>query len=272
MRFTHQLALTFTGANLVLAIFFAMIGCGGAGGGVTSLPAATPLAVTGNWQVSSTAATASKLPVLSGALTGTTSAVSGTFHSESSNACVSPTAAIAVTGSADAKNNLTLKGSVGGGALTITGVVAGDGKSLSEAAYSILGGSCALSSQTAVAQSFSSVTGTYVGTLSNATGPVVSITANLVQTPDADTSGNFQISGTGTFANNECFSSPVSIASSQVTGGNLTLTYTDPVKQNSVTVSGTFSPDATALAITNWTLTGGTCLTDTGTGTFTRQS
>jgi hypothetical protein len=269
MRFNDQLALTAAGANLVIGIFFSLTGCGG---GFASAPAATPLAITGNWQVSSTAASANMLPVLSGALDGTTSAVTGTFHPASANACVAPTTAIDMTGSADAKNFLTLKGSVAGGTLTITGLVAADGKSLNDAAYTVTGGKCALGLQTASAVSFSSVTGTYSGTLSDATGPVISITANLVQTPDADTSGNFQISGTGTFANNECFSSPVTVASSQVTGGNLTLTYTDPVKRNSVTVSGTFSPDASTLAITSWTLSGGTCLADSGTGRFTRQS
>jgi hypothetical protein len=270
MRFNDQLALTAAGANLVIGIFFSLTGCGG--GNFASPPVATPLAIAGNWQVSSTAAAAGVLPVLSGALDGTTSAVTGTFHPASANACVAPTTAIDVTGSADTKNFLTLKGNVAGGTLTVTGLVAADGKSLNDAAYTITGGRCAQKLHSATAVSFSSVTGTYVGTLSDATGPVISVTANLVQTPDADTSGNFQISGTGSFANNECFNSPVTVASSQVTGGNLTLTYTDPVTRNSVTVSGTFSPDASTLAITSWKLSGSTCLADSGTGRFLRQS
>ena len=83
---------------------------------------------------------------------------------------------------------------------------------------------------------------------------MIDLTAVLTQTPTSDTDGNFQLSGTGTFPANPCFSSPVSIASSQVTGGNFTLTYTDNTRGNSVTASGTFSTDGTTLTVTNWTL------------------
>jgi hypothetical protein len=179
--------------------------------------------------------------------------------------------AIAVSGQTDAKDVLTLTGGLGGGTLTITGTLAADAKSLTGARYNVTGGSCAFSAAApADMQAYSSVTGNYAGSFSDADGQVISITAALTQTPESDTDGNFQLSGTGSFPNNPCFSSPVSISNSQVTGGSFTLTYADPVTRNSVTASGTFSPDAQTLTVTNWTLTG-SCGPDTGTGSLARQ-
>ncbi len=247
-----------------------LIGLTGCSGGFTPAAFTNPASLTGNWQVSSVAAAASRLPSLSGELTGTTAAVTGIVHPALSSSCTSP-AAIEVSGHADDKGLLTLTGSLGGGTLTVTGTPAPDGKSLNGASYNVTGGSCAFSSPApAIMQAYSSVTGTYAGSFSDPGGQVISITASLTQTPESDTDGNFQLSGTGTFPNNPCFSSPVSISNSQVTGGSFTLTYADPATQNSVTASGTFSTDARTLTVTNWTLTG-SCGPDSGTGSLTRQ-
>ena len=76
---------------------------------------------------------------------------------------------------------------------------------------------------------------------------MISVVANLTQTPQSDTDGNFALSGTGTFPNNPCFSSPVTVSNAQVSGGSFSLTYADPSTQNSVTAAGTFSTDAKTL-------------------------
>ena len=103
--------------------------------------------------------------------------------------------------------------------LTVTGTIAADGKSLTGATYNVSGGTCAFTGPAdAEGQSFSSVTGNYAGSFSDPYGNLIDITATLTQTPDSDTDGNFQLSGTGTFPTNPCFISPVSVASSQVTG------------------------------------------------------
>lgn len=247
-----------------------LVGCSGSLTPTASTPAA--ITVTGNWQLSSTATAASRLPALSGELTGTSASISGILHADSASACISPTSAIAVTGSANAQHILTLSGSnLAGGTLAVTGTLAADGKSLSNATYNVTGGSCAFTTAaTATAQAYSSITGTYVGSFSDPDGNVINISANLTQTPASDTTGNFQLSGTGTFPQNPCFSSPVSIASSQVTGGSFNLTYADPNTLNSVNASGTFSTDGTTLTVTNWTLTG-SCGPDAGTGLLTKQ-
>lgn len=265
MRFNRCSYLAAAGT---LASSIVLSGCSGS---IVPVPTENSQAITGNWQISSTAAAASRLPALSGELTGSQSAITGIFHSNSATSCVPPTTAIDLTGQAYATNAVTLTGALAGGVLTIAGNLAADGKSLTQTTYNVTGGPCAFASQAdATAQAYSSVTGTYAGTLSDSSGPVISITASLTQTSAPDANGNFQISGTGSFPDSSCFSSPVSVSNSQVTGGSVSLTYTDPVKQNSVTASGTFSQDASTLTITNWVLSG-PCGSDSGTGVFTRQ-
>lgn len=260
---TSPLACT----GLLLALSAGLAGCSSSLAPVSAVDTA---AVTGNWQMSSVAASAAKLPMISGSLTGVNSSVSGTFHSTSPQSCVAPTTAIKVTGSADAKDLLTLTGPLAGGTLTIEGTLASDGKSLEAATYNVAGGSCAFpAAAAATAQSYSSITGSYTGSFSDSSGLAIAVDASLTQTPASDTSGNFQLSGTGTFPNNPCFSSPVTVSNAQVTGGSFTLTYADPTTMNSVTASGTFSTDAKTLTVTNWTLTG-FCGPDSGTGSLTR--
>src|SRR6185437_17140507 len=140
-----------------------------------------------------------------------------------------------------------------GGTLTVTGTLAADGRSLSKATVNVSGGQCAFATAAqAAVQNFSSVTGSYAGTFSDATGPVMNVTASLSQSPDGDSNGNFTLSGTGSFGTNACFVSPVPVVNSQVTGGTFLLTYTDNTKGNSVTATGTFSADGKTLTVTSW--------------------
>ncbi len=233
---------------------------------------ALPVSVAGNWQIASSDAVAAKLPSLSGALAGAGSAITGVVHANSSTACIAPATTIALTGSVDAANQITLSGAnLAGGSLKIAGTLAADGKSITNATYLVSGGTCAFTAAAvATAQSFSSINGNFTGTFSDPYGQVLSITAMLTQTPASDPNGNFQLSGTGTLGTNPCFTSPATISNSQVTGGSFSLTYNDPNLANSVTASGTFSTDGMTLTVTNWTLSGA-CGDDSGTGLLTRH-
>ena len=257
------------GASLLLTSAMTLAGCSGALAPTSSVSSAS---VTGNWQFSSASPSAAKLPSLSGELTGTTSAVTGILHSNSANACILPGTAFAVTGKADANALLTLTAvNVAGGTLALSGTLSADGKSLTNASYKVTGGSCAFTASAAAnAQAYSSIDGTYTGSFADTDGLTISVNATLSQTPQSDTDGNFQLSGTGTFPNNPCFSSPVSVSSSQVTGGSFDLTYADPVTKNSVEALGTFSTNGKTLTVTQWKLTG-SCGPDTGTGSLTKQ-
>ncbi len=255
--------------SLLLTSTLGISGCSSA---LIPTPAAGKTVVTGNWQLSSTTADAAKLPMLSGELTGGGSAITGIFHSSAASTCISPKTAIELTGSANAANQLTLKAAqLAGGTLTVSGTLAADGKSLTNATYNVTGGSCAFARAVPVnAQAFASINGNYSGTFSDPDGQVLNITASLTQTPSSDTDGNFTLSGTGNLGANPCFNSPVSVTDSQVTGGSFSLTYADSTTGNSVQANGTFSPDGTTLTVTQWTLTG-TCGPDTGTGLLTKQ-
>ncbi len=265
MRFLRAIRVETVGLSLLSMLAFA--GCS-----TTAIPVAVApaVAVSGNWQIASSAASAGKLPMLSGELTGLSSAITGTVHSHSAMDCIPPSTPVELTGAADAHQMVTLSGAVAGGKLSITGSLAADGRSIGNAAYTVVGGSCAFAAPAvATVNAYSSITGNYTGGFSDANGQVITIAASLTQNPSSDPNGNFQLSGTATFPNNTCFNSPVSIANSQVTGGSFSLTYKDSVTTNSVTASGTFSTDGLTLTATNWALTG-PCGPDSGTGSLTR--
>jgi hypothetical protein len=268
-----QIARLSRSAKLAATLAFtAPLVLAGCSSGLIPTAAPSTISVTGNWQLSSTAPAAAKLPVLSGELTGAGANITGIFHANAASTCASPTAAFELTGSANAQNAITLTGAnFAGGTLTVAGTLAADGKSFSNATYNVVGGSCALAQAVpADAQSYADVSGNYAGSFSDPDGRLLSITSTLTQNPTGDTNGNFQLSGTATLPNNPCFNSPVSVSNSQVTGGSFALTYADQTTGNSVTADGTFSTDGTTLTVTGWTLTG-SCGPDSGTGLLTKQ-
>lgn len=256
---------------LTLALSAALTPVLGCSSALISTPITSQaIPVTGNWQLAAAAQPKLQLPMLSGELSGTSAAMTGILHSQGSSACIASDQAVAVTGSTDKNGLVTLGGSLAGGTLTVTGTLAPDGRSLTNASYSVRGGTCAFAAVPLLsAQAYSPITGNYTGVFSDSAGPVLSISASLTQTPGSDTSGNFQLSGTATFPANGCFNSPVSVASSQVTGGSFDLTYADSGTGNSVEALGTFSPDGKTLTVTQWTLAG-SCGPDSGTGSLTR--
>ena len=261
-----------TAPPLLALLVSSFIGLAGCSSGLVATPAIEMVSVAGNWQFSSTAPAAARLGTLSGALTGQAAAITAILHSDSPSSCISPNTPVQVHGATSAMGVTTLTGELGGGTLTITGNLAPDGKSFTEASFNVAGGSCAFQGSAPVsAQSFSPITGSYSGTFSDVDGPVITITSSLTQTPQADTDGNFQLTGSASFGANPCFVSPVNVSSTQVTGGRFTFTYADAVTLNSVTANGTFTPDGATLNVTSWTLTG-PCGGDSGVGTLTRQN
>jgi hypothetical protein len=234
--------------------------------------------VTGNWQFSSNAASASRLAALSGALTGTGAALNGILHSDSATSCIAPGTPITVAGTTNSVGLTTLTGQIAGGTLTITGNLEAKAGTttatgFADASYTVSGGACAFTSPAqANGVVYSPITGTFTGNFyDGGTQPVISITSTLTQSPASDPNGNFTLSGTATFPTNPCFASPVAVMQTQVSGGSFTLTYADTVNAlNTVTASGTFSPDGTTLTVTNWTLTG-PCGPDGGTGLLQRM-
>jgi hypothetical protein len=267
MSSSKRLSCTILSAALLLSSSIVLAGCSN---NSVIQPA---VSVTGNWQIASTAPAASRLPAISGELTGTSAAITGILHSDSVSSCIAPTSPFDVAGSTDSTGLTTLTGTgVAGGTLTISGTLAPNGKSFSKASYNVAGGTCAFAAVAtgATAQSYSPISGNYAGNFSDAGGQIIAVTAALTQSPTSDGNGNFTLSGTGSFPSNPCFVSPIPVSNTQVTGGSFTFTYSDPSTQNGVVSNGTFSTDGTMLTVTSWTLSG-PCGPDSGTGLLTKQ-
>ncbi len=244
-----------------------LVGCSD-DGTVTTTP--TAAMATGNWQISSAAGAAAQLSAISGEFSTQAGKTTGIVHAQAATSCISPKTSFELSGAADAKNDVTLTGSFAGGTLTVNGALAADGKSLTSASYSVSGGACALTAKVqATAQAFQPIAGTYSGTFSDPDGQVATISAALSQSPTSDADGNFTLSGTATLPNNPCFPTSVPISNTQVTGGTFTFTYA--TADNSVTATGTFSSDASTLAVTSW-VASGTCGADHGTGAMAKQA
>jgi hypothetical protein len=253
-------------ASASLPLLF-LIGCSDDG---TVTTGSTTNLARGNWQISSAATAAAKLPVFSGEFTAQADKISAILHTQSAASCVPPTASFELAGSADSKNVVTLTGPLGGGTLSVTGTLAADGKSLSHATYNVVGGSCALAAKVqAVAQAFTPITGNYAGKFADGDGQIAQVTANFSQSTAPDANGNFTLAGTATIAGDPCFPSAVPVTNTQVTGD--TFTYTLSANGTNVVATGTFSADASTLTVTNWN-SSGSCGTDVGVqSTMTRQ-
>lgn len=248
-------------------------------------------ALSGNWQFSSSATAAARLSSVGGSLmvgsvTADGTAVTGILHPlPAMNQCLDAATSLPLTGSIDAASRLTLAAPVSGGTLTLSGTVAPDRKSLTAASYTITGGACAspdaqsgiapaITAQDGVppvtAQQYQPVTGTYSGTLTTAEGEHFPLTSTLTQTSQPDADGVYHVEGTASSPGNSCVPATLSATASTIDGGSISTTYTDPLTGATITGTGSASPDAATIIISNWTINSA-CGQDTGTGTLTRQ-
>lgn len=253
---------------LALATAFSfplIVGCGMAN---TPLQVGTSLA--GNW----TFAPSGNAVVLNlGFTQGAYETVSAVARLSGSS-CVSPTTDILLTGSvAGGSNQMTLISSpFNGTTLTLEGQVAGNGQGIAAATWTFAGGNCGTLGHAAVtATDYSSIDGTYTGNFVDNSGDQFAVSALLEQTTQPDSNGQFSLSGTATFPGNGCFVDQPTMTTSLVTGSSLSMTYSDPGSNAVLTASGTFNNLATQLTITSWTITGGACGGDAGTGSLTEQ-
>lgn len=188
--------------------------------------------------------------------------------------CISPTTDILLTGSVGGDNRMMLVSSAfGGTTLTLQGQVSGDGKGIAAATWTFTGGNCGtLGKASVTATNYSAINGTYTGSFTDAGGNSLPVSALLEQTSQPNLDGQFSLTGTATFPSNSCFAHQPSVTTSVVTGSNLAMTYQDPLGSTTLTAVGTFNAQATQLTITNWTISGGNCNGDSGTGLLAVQA
>lgn len=250
---------------LVLGLIFAFTtGCG-----TQNPPLQIGTALSGNWTFT---APGPALALNVGFTQGAYETVSAVARLNGAS-CVSPTADILLSGSVGGTNQMTLISSAfSGTTLTVKGQVAPDGKGITAATWSFTGGTCAsLGTMNVTATNYTNIGGNYTGNFVDSSGNQLSVTAFLQQTTQPDQNGQFSLSGSAAFPVNTCFVQQPTITQSLVTGSNLSMTYTDASSGTVLTASGTFNSTASQLTITNWTIAGGPCNGDLGTGSLTQQ-
>ena len=253
--------------------FFSVLSCLGfsflTGCGMANTPDQVGTSLSGNW---SFAPGNSSVVLNLGFTQGAYETVSAVARL-SGTSCVSPTTDILLTGSVGGNNQMMLVSSpFNGTTLTLQAQVAGNGEGMAGATWSFTGGNCAtLGLANVTATNYSEIDGTYTGTFLDNSGDQLAVSALLEQTTQPDENGQFSLSGTATFPGNSCFVDQPSVTTSLVTGNSLTMTYTDPGSSAVLTASGTLNSAATVLTITSWSIAGGPCGGDAGTGSLTEQ-
>ena len=249
----------------VLGVALLLAGCG-----LANTPLQVGTSLSGNWAFT---------PASSGAVLNL-GFMQGAYEQVSAIArlngvsCVSPTTDILLTGSVGGDNQMMLVSSAfNGTTLTLQGQVSGDGKGIAAASWNFAGGNCGSMGKANVsATNYSAINGTYTGTFVDGSGNPIAVSALLEQTSQPNLDGQFSLSGTATFPGNSCFANQPSVTTSQVTGNSLSMTYTDTLGATTMTAIGSLNAQATQLTITGWSISGGKCNGDGGTGSLTEQS
>jgi len=288
---TKRRLLAVTSLGLAGLIAGLLTGCG-SGILPSSTTAPNPFAqAAGNWQISSSAATAARLPAVGGSLTvssgpNAAATVTGILHPISAaNSCLPASTALPVNGAVDASGQLALSANLpNGGTLAVAGTLAADRKSLSNPTYTITGGPCAspapqTSAQSihprdpappVTAQQYQAVSGTYVGTLTTSDGQTFALSSTLTQTSTTDANGVYHVDGSAASPGNRCVPASLPATASTIDGGSISTTYTDSATGATISATGATSPDAATITISSWTINS-TCGSATGAGTLTRQ-
>lgn len=238
------------------------------GCGMANTPIQVGTSLSGNWAFApSTAGVTLNLGFTQGAYE-TVSAIARL----SGAPCVSPATNILLTGSVGGDNQMLLISSpFNGTTLSIKGQVAPDGKGIAGASWSFAGGNCGtLGTADVTATDYSEISGSFAGNFVDGSGNQL-LTALLEQTTQPDQNGQFSLSGTATFPSNSCFVQQPTMTMSLVTGSSLSMSYEDPGSGAVLTASGTFNSAATQLTIASWSITGGSCNGDSGTGLLDQQ-
>lgn len=249
----------------VLGLALLLSGCG-----MANTPLQVGTSLSGNWAF----APASSNVVLNlGFMQGAYETVSAVARLNGTS-CVSPATDILLTGSVGGDNQMMLvSAAFGGTILTLQGQVSGDGKGMAAAKWSFAGGNCAsLGTASVNATNYSAINGTYTGNFVDGSGNSLAVSALLEQTSQPNLDGQFSLSGTATLPGNNCFANQPSVTTSTVTGSNLAMTYSDPLTSTTLTAVGTFNAIASQLTITSWSISGGKCNGDAGTGSLAVQS
>lgn len=212
------------------------------------------------------------LPSFAGSLTEKSGVVSGVLQNLN-GPCFSFNGDISVTGNLK-PGQLTLTSSaVQGEVLTVNATISTDDATITAGTYTIAG-TCA-DKGTITGLRVPPLHGTYTGDFkSDLTGTTIHTSVQLAQMPLADAHGIFHMTAAATFSGSSCFTkgSVTDPANGSIVIGSLNgvMLKTDEKAGSTVTSIGVYDP-ATKSVTSFYSVSGGACNGDRGTGTLTLQ-
>ncbi len=272
-------------ATLGLAVVCGLAGCGGTvttpggsgdGGGGTLVPAADYPFLTGNW-VFQLAPTSGGTPftTLSGFINETNQEpgiydlTTMVLQSSPGSNCYEAYSVIPAQGAVKGSSVFVSSFSVNGQFLYITLQKDSTGSKL-DGTYLITQGCAAESKGTIHGVRYTSLTGTYTGSIAG-TSPAQTVQLALTQASQGTGKGEFYVSGSATFNGPSCFTQGTLVPTESIVIGDsavLTVTATDGSK---VVLSGTFDVAAKTLSLSSIQIVGGSCAAQLGSASLTKQ-
>jgi hypothetical protein len=258
---------------IAIATFCILLsGCGGSSSTPAPTPTPTPvpqLAITsGNWDFA-VASTSGTNFLIGGNVVQTGTSVTGGIRVANS-ACFADGTAVPISGTingqtatvtSDSIASQIINASLSGSATALTGT------------YTVTGTGCAGGDKGNIAGVLvPSVSGTWKGTFISNTvaNPGVGVTAPIVEGAP-DTTGLFVITGTSTYVGSPCFASGTATTGSGMAGRTTDVRFTNDDGSTVEFIGSLNNPAAPTQITGTYTVTGGLCDGDSGTGQITKQ-
>jgi hypothetical protein len=271
-----------TSGNACILIFTGILAGCAANALVTSGPPGSPADVTGNWVITAnmagggSRAIAAYLSSINGTVSGH-GVVTGVCPLDCANGCCGgPFCEFggALSGSIDAKGNLTLGSAVPNGGPVFSMTATATQGQLTNGAFTLTGGCPAQG--TIAATQYPTLAGTYSGKLTSTnTGQSFAISETVDQSSSLNSSGYFDVSATANLNGYSCVTSATEATPIDMNSGFLGNSFSanmNAAPGGTLVLLGTISPDGKTMAASyQYALLGSTCNIDMGQGTLTLQ-
>lgn len=265
MRVTLSLSI-----SLLLAV---LTGCGGGGSSTPPPPAFT--IHSGNWNFGATSANG-PIFIIGGNVTQSGSNISETVRVVNS-ACFAATTPVPVSGSVSGQSATVTSAAIA--SQTISATLTGTANAINgsynaiNGSYSVTGTGCAGGDHGSLSGVLvPSITATWKGTFtSNGAGnPQVSVTAPISEGA-ATATGTFAVTGTAAYTGSPCVSTGTLTTASAMAGGVVDVVINNNDGSTIEFVGLLTNPAVPTQMTGTYTVTGGICGGDSGTGTLTKQ-
>jgi hypothetical protein len=245
-------------------------GCGGGSGTPAPTPTPVPqLALTsGNWDFAAVSSSGPSF-LIGGNVVQTGTSVAGGVRVINS-ACFTPSTPVPVSGTISGQTATVTSAAVA--SQTINATLTGSATSLT-GTYSVTGTGCAGGDKGNIAGVLvPSITGTWKGTfISSAVAtPSVGVTASVTE-GTADPTGLFVLTGSATYVGSPCFSTGTTATGSGMAGRTADVIFKNDDGSTVEFLGALNNPAAPTQINGTYTVTGGLCSGDSGTGQLTKQ-